>query len=174
MAVGFIRLRLKKIVATSTGSATPTTGILPFYNNGDIINSWCVNTSGDGGTAWGHGCITQKMMQQNGGDWYIGDSITGSGNDNNGATGNSLTGLQVRNDYPSGNTVVQYNPSGTITRGSCSNFNPGLSWNGISVSASATICPSNEQPAFNGNTGFGANGTAVTASPDRRSGLNCG
>ncbi|HEX6500215.1 MAG TPA: hypothetical protein VF054_14470 [Micromonosporaceae bacterium] len=129
----------------------------PSYAPGDIYDSWCVDTTGDSGYAWGHGCVVQKIIQMNGGDWYLGDQISGTANDQSGFnTGNSLEAFRVRDDYPSGNTVVQYNPTGTVSTGSCTTFTPSLTYDGVTVSASANLCADNEQPSFNGSIGYGA------------------
>jgi hypothetical protein len=120
---------------------------------GAIYDGWCVDVYGDSNHAHGHGCIERIIIQQNGGDWYLGDEISGTGNDT--GSSNSLTGFQVRDDYPNGNTIVQYSPSGTVNRSSCGTFNPSLTYKAISISSSSDVCADKVQPALNGSRGYG-------------------
>jgi hypothetical protein len=46
-----------------------------------LMGRGCVNVSGDAGHAYGKSCGVQKLMQQSGQDWHLGDEVTGSGND---------------------------------------------------------------------------------------------
>ncbi|MGC9670962.1 hypothetical protein ACNTMW_30995 [Planosporangium sp. 12N6] len=135
--------------------------VAPALAPGDILDSWCVDVSGDvkdgKAYAWGHGCNVRKVMQMNGADWYVGDQISGTANDTgNFTTGHALTNFRLRNDWDSGNTVVQYSPTGVVNTSSCGTFNPSLTFDKVTVSASSQLCADNLQPTFNGSFGFGA------------------
>jgi hypothetical protein len=82
------------------------------------------------------------MIQDNGGgNWIIGDEITGSGNDTGPWGWNTLTNLTAYVNYGSHNTIVQWRPNSAIPEGSCSTVSLGLTYAGVSLSDSSTVCP---------------------------------
>ena len=144
MAVGYTQAEAEALVG----------GVHPAYSPGDIISSPCASVTGDGGDAWGRACDVQKMMQDNGGgNWYVGDQVTGSGNDTNGR--NSLSGLAADVNYGSGNSIIQWQPNSTVSTGSCTTRGYSLSYNYVNVSTSSTVCPDRMDPDGPSNTRFG-------------------
>ncbi len=138
-----VKARLSKSVTSSTAATT-------------IIGTPCVwILHANGGQATGRACDIQTLVQQNGGDWYIGDSITSSGH--NGTWWNNLTRLDANDNYVKGNSIVEWQPSGFVNTGSCQTYNESVGWNGIGVGSSQTVCPSGIGPEWSDpTTGSGA------------------
>ncbi|WP_370100437.1 hypothetical protein [Streptacidiphilus sp. MAP12-20] len=136
-AVGFTPAQAAKIAA----SAAPKGRIMPLDTSvGGIIQSPCASVSGDAGNAWGQTCDIQKMLENDGGgNWYVGDQVTGSGNDPDWYA--SLSGLAADINYGGGNSMKQWDPSGYRDAGQCGTLSTSASWNGIGVSASSPLCP---------------------------------
>jgi hypothetical protein len=152
LAVGFTSTQAARIAAGTTAAHTVT----PMTAPGTIIYSGCANYTGDAGNAYGRACDVQKMMQDNGGgDWYVGDQVTGSGNNND--WWNSLTGLAGYVSYGPNNTIVEYAPNGTTSVGNCTTVGFSLGWNGVGLNTSSQVCPGTLSPyGPPSNTVFGA------------------
>jgi hypothetical protein len=130
-------------------------GVRPAFKPGDIISSPCASVTGDGGDAWGRACDVQKMMQDNGGgNWYVGDQVTGSA-DNSWNSLYDITGLAADVNYGSGNSIIQWQPNSTVSTGSCTTRGYSLNYNYVNVSTSSTICPDRMDPDGPSNTRFG-------------------
>jgi hypothetical protein len=129
----------------------------PLIASASIIGSACATVYGDAGSAYGRACVVQYLMQATqGGDWYIGDKITGSGSDSDWLW--KLTGLQSWETYGSGNSIIDWSPGSTQFPSSCGNFTASLGFAGSGISASTTICPDRLDPKFF-TRGFGTNWT---------------
>jgi hypothetical protein len=103
--------------------------------------------SGDGGDAYGRACDIQRMVQDNGGgNWIIGDEVTSSGNDTGPFRWDILEGLTAYVNYGANNTIVKWVPNSTVTEGNCSTVSLGLSYDGVSLSDTQTICPDRMDP----------------------------
>lgn len=88
-------------------------------------------------------------MSQSGSTWYIGDDVTGSGNDTR-STGYSLTYFHAWVGYnQSGNHLVRWSPSATVTRGSCSTYTASVGYSSSSISSAQTVCPDRLDPTQN-------------------------
>jgi hypothetical protein len=153
LAVGYSPAQAARIAAPTTRTANV---VQPMTAAGSIISTPCVSTSGDAGNAYGRACDVQKMMQDNGGgNWIVGDEVTGSGNDTDWA--DSLSGLAAYVNYGSGNTVIKWTPNSTVNAGNCQTISLGVSYNGVSASDSQTICPARIDPyGTNTSTRFGS------------------
>lgn len=146
MAVGYTLTQARRI-AGRAGLRSPS------YSPGQIIQTPCASVSGDSGQAYGRTCDVQKMVQDNGGgNWIIGDEVTGSGNDTGPYRWNTLTNLTAYVNYGANNTIVQWTPNSSIYEGSCSTVSLGLTYDGVSLSDTQTICPDREDP-YGTNTG---------------------
>jgi hypothetical protein len=121
-----------------------------------IYNSFCINLKADihSGVAYAteHFCDVQYLDQANGGNWYLSDSMSGTGRD----TYWSLYQEKGANYYGSGNSVINWNPTGKVSRGSCGNVTFSVAYSGFSVSSTADLCPSYIDPWLNPKgPGFG-------------------
>ena len=121
-----------------------------------IENSLCINLNADihSGNAYAteHFCDIQYLDQANGGDWYLSDTMTGTGRD----IYWSLTQMKGTNYYGSGNSVVNWDPSSTIYRNSCGNVTFTITYGVVSVSSTADLCPNTIDPWIDGKgPGFG-------------------
>lgn len=68
-------------------------------------------------------------------------------------------------NYPGGNTIIQYSPTGSITESSgCVTNTASFSYDGIRPSSSGEYCRNHLYPVLIGNTGFGQEWTGYTAS----------
>lgn len=93
------------------------------------------------------------MMQDNGGgNWYVGDQITGSGNDTSGS--NSLTGLAATVNYGSCNSIVQWAPNASVYVGNCTTVTEGTTYNNVSLNSSTQVCPAHMDPELSNGTHF--------------------
>jgi hypothetical protein len=135
---------------TSTATANrPATSATPH----GIIDSACANAVGDSNHAYGRVCVVQNLITAtSNGTWYIGDQTSGSANDT--ATLHALTRFHAWDSYPTGNGIVEWNPQSTIPKGSCSNVTASLSYSGVGVSQSSTVCPDKLTPTIYDH-GFG-------------------
>lgn len=146
------RTRGRSPAADARHAGVPATDSARTAPSEYIYDSWCVSVSGDSNRAYGHVCDVEKVMQQNGGDWYIGDEVTGTGRD----TGNGLYSFLGADFYGSGNTLVKWAPSGTLHPSTCNTVTFGLSYGAASVSSTATLCPDTIDPVLNAyGPGFG-------------------
>jgi hypothetical protein len=150
-AVGFTSSQASAI----TKRAQTANTISPMTAVGGITYSGCLNVTGDAGHAFGKSCDVQKMMQESGQDWYLGDQVTGSGNDPDWI--DSLSGIAAYVDYGPNNTIVSYTPNGTTSYGSCETRSFNLGWNGVGLSSSSEVCPGSLSPyGLPSNTEFGS------------------
>lgn len=121
-----------------------------------IFNSLCINLNADihSGVAYAteHFCDVQYLDQANGGDWYLSDTMTGTGRD----TYWNLYQEKGANYYGSGNTVINWDPTSRVDRGSCGNVTFSVAYAGVSVSSTADLCPTYIDPWLNAKgPGFG-------------------
>lgn len=121
-----------------------------------IFNSLCINLNADihSGKAFAteHFCDVQYLDQASGGNWYLSDSMSGTGRD----TYWNLYQEKGTNYYGSGNSVVNWNPTGKVDRGSCGNVTFSVAYAGVSVSSTADLCPNYIDPWLNAKgPGFG-------------------
>lgn len=121
-----------------------------------IYNSLCINLNADihSGVAYAteHFCDIQYLDQASGGNWYLSDTMSGTGRD----TYWKLYQEKGANYYGSGNTVVNLDPTGRVNRGSCGNVTFSVAYSGVSVSSTADLCPSYVDPWLNAKgPGFG-------------------
>jgi hypothetical protein len=147
VAVGFTPTQAQALI--------PGHGIQPFYTVGQILETPCVSVTGDSGSAWGRACDTQKFVQDNGGaNWVVGDQIVGSGNDPGSA---ALSNLKAWVSYGPNNSIINWSPNATVSVGGCTNWTAGLTYSGLNLSASTTICSDRVDPYdAGGGTQFGS------------------
>jgi hypothetical protein len=118
-----------------------------------IYDSWCVDVSLNSGAAKEHFCdIRTKVQDNGGGDWYMGDEMTGT---TSWHSGQALFSSYGGDAYSSGNTMVKWNPAGTINPGSCSSNTQQVTYNGFSISSTSTVCPDRIDPYTNNLGGAG-------------------
>jgi hypothetical protein len=121
------------------------------------IWSGCVSTTGDSGHASGKACDTQALVQDlGGGNWYVSDEVTGSGVDFSGT--NHLEAVAGYVNYGSGNSIVQYAPTGSVSFTSCGQSKTfSVSFAGQSFSSTTTDCPGTLNPyGLPSSTKFGS------------------
>ena len=130
--------------ATKTGVATTaTTPVSPSQ----IRDQQCVDWYSDGNHVHSSGCDTQYLVWKNPnvpGDWYFLDKHKESSTINDSGcvlSCDHLTGLKFQLDYPSGNTIYDWDPDAMTPEGSCVTTTAGAEAKGFSVSTSATSCP---------------------------------
>lgn len=145
-----LRVGMTEAEAATIAHGKP--GSMHVATGGDIINSVCVDGSGDGGRAHIHFCDVQSVVQRNGSDWYVGDEMTGTAQD----TLHNLFTTIGANIYGGGNTLVKWSPSGRINPSACASNTASVSWNGFSLSSTANACPDFIDPRVNPyGPGFG-------------------
>src|SRR5262249_59777331 len=86
-----------------------------------------------------------------GGDWHLVDKITGSSS----VAGGALLPLYSSyggDSYASGNTMVQWAPTGSYHPSSCQTYTASLTYGAASVTAPATFCP-DRMDIYTGNLG---------------------
>lgn len=118
-------------------NATPA-NIAPNIANGTILATPCITPSGNGGRF----CDVITVVKDNGGgDWYVGDQLTGT------ASAQLLFWGNI--DRGTGNSVIQWNPTSTIIPNVCKpyTFSAGVS-GGSSVSTTGTLCPDSVDPTL--------------------------
>jgi hypothetical protein len=145
----------------SRGTGSDSAGAVTA-STATILNSPCISLSGDGGHATSRFCDVQRKVQANGLDWYLGDSGTGTASDVNGW---KLIQFRGNTQYSSGNSEVQWRPNGTVDVGSCSVKTFGITYNGVSISSSATSCPAKLDP-YLATTHFGVNWSGCNHNQD--------
>lgn len=137
----------------------------PLADEGDIIDSWCVEFNDAKAQIHGRGCDVRTLDQDNGGgDWYFADKMQGSmtSDDTSLWDANRLEELRLWMDYRNtpGDMVVQFNPisTETITNDSCVTVTASLTSNetGIGYSAQQTVCPDSHGPYLNEPRRFGS------------------
>lgn len=121
-----------------------------------VLNAWCTDLYMDKVNgkyqAHEHFCDTQyKVVDKGGGDWYILDKMFGTSS--NGQDGNYWLWSSYGGDsYPSGNTMVQWAPTGSFHPSACKSYTASLTYGGFSVSVPATYCP-NTMDIYTGTLG---------------------
>jgi len=116
-------------------------------------DSWCVDVSLGSGAATEHFCdIRTKIQDNGGGDWYMGDEMTGT---TSWHSGRALFSSYGGDAYSANNVVVKWAPSGTINPGSCGSNTQQVSYNGFSISSTSQVCPDSIDPYTNNLGGAG-------------------
>jgi hypothetical protein len=96
----------------------------------------------DNSNGWAHGCYSRKRGETS---RYWGTSSVVSGS----AKGiRSLERLRTRHLYNSTTEIRRWRPQEDISAGSCGTRSIGLSYKGISLSNSSTVCPAKLSPSF--------------------------
>jgi len=137
--------------AANTGiPASEVSGIVPLTV---IFDSWCVDVTLDS-RHWEHFCDVREKVQDNGGgDWYMGDEMTGSTTRTGGQYLYSSYGGVA---YTANNTMVKWQPSADVVPSSgCATNTQKLSYNGVELSSETTVCPSVIHPYTNRLGGAG-------------------
>jgi len=144
--------------ALSTGMSPAQAGSISsqVIPSATIENSLCINLSADihSGKAFAteHFCDVQYLDQASGGNWYLSDTMSGTGRD----TYWELYQEKGANYYGSGNTVVKWDPTGKVSRSSCGDVTFSLTYDGVGVSSTANLCPNYIDPWLNPKgPGFG-------------------
>jgi hypothetical protein len=120
-----------------------------------IFDSWCTDYRLDDHHAE-HFCDIRRKVQDNGGgDWYLGDEMTGTTTNTGGWHLYSSYGGIV---YPAGNEMVLWKPNQTIYPSACGKDTQKISYNGVELSTEATVCPDKIDPI---PSGFGGPGIEV-------------
>jgi hypothetical protein len=121
--------------------------------SGSIYDSWCVSLSQDGNRVHSSGCDVQRLDQQRGGDWYLGDEFQDSGVSTDTcslcAGQDRLTQLWSDLAYPSNNTIVNHNPAGSASEpSSCRSVMVGVTSpeTGLQYTETQSLCSSNFGP----------------------------
>jgi hypothetical protein len=169
IAVGFSKAQAEAMVANAKKTVAEVTGNSPktksttsartkktnSVSSLPIIGSPCVNGNFNGGQATGRTCDVQTLVQSNSSGRYINDDITTSGH--NGTWWNNLTNLSGNDNYAHGNNIVKWNPTVFRPTGSCSTFNEGISFDGLNLGDSETVCAAGLGPEWSDpTTGNGA------------------
>jgi len=154
-------------VAGSSTSGTLASLTIPV---GSYFHSACTQVTGDAGYASIYACINQRLLQDNSAGTYVGDAITSSAADSD--AWDSLTSAYGRETYTytgsyGTHTLVQWNPSSTVSVGNPTQVTYGVSQGGIGISATNTLYPGSLQPNildWNGSayTGFGTTWTGCS------------
>jgi hypothetical protein len=133
-------------------------------SSGTYLGSPCVSiTSANGGQATGKACDMMSLLftTDNGNNWFISDSINASGH--NGTWWNNLTKMYANDNYVGGNNIVEWQPQGFVSTGSCTSYNEGINFFGATVGATQTVCPSGLGPQWSDpTTGAGAQWTGCS------------
>jgi len=112
----------------------------------------CATVRGDAGHANARVCDVQTIISQNGGDWYIGDNLSGTASDND--WWYNLRSFTAQVVYPQGNSMVQWSPTGQLHPSACTNKTIGFAYGGVSIGQSFESCPDVVSP-FVSDTKFG-------------------
>lgn len=124
------------------------------WRSGDIYSSGCVRQHGTKVSYDSYGCRVIRWYGLQGSYYYYGVSnkITGRVSD----AINRMTGLSHLTSWYSGNAYVDWAPSSTISKGSCSTVQASVGYGPASLSLSDMICPSSLSPIWAySNLGFG-------------------
>ncbi|MDT4990625.1 MAG: hypothetical protein QOH97_517 [Actinoplanes sp.] len=137
--------------AANTGIATSEVASLAAAS-APIYDSWCVDVKLDNEHKE-HFCDVREKVQDNGGgDWYMGDEMSGSVQ----RTGyewlySSYGGVA----YPSGNTMPKWAPTGELHPSACGENTAKVGYQGVELSSTTTICPDKIDPLTNNLGGSG-------------------
>lgn len=164
----------RQLVSTfTTKSKVPQSIVAHTIKPGTILASPCVALKNvNGGAGGGETCDVITMVQENGPNdqnWYLGDELTTSGSESNWDT--NLESLTGNDKYANGNQIVKWDPSSSRTQGSCSSISENLTYDGVGVSSTDSVCPNKISPEWyapttgSGVTWSGCDGTDILGAP---------
>lgn len=125
------------VAATPPPLAKPATGVRAS-TAAYTYRSWCVTLQPQNG--YGRGCDWQQVIQQNGGDWYLSDSMSYSAHYGCGFWCPSLRVMTNYLTWSANNSVVQWSPGNSTAVGQCQQTTVGVAYI-ASISESFTACP---------------------------------
>lgn len=143
MAVGFSSAEASQMINEDAASSSR------------IFSHICANDQWKGHYT-SHECVYQVLLQSSGSkDWYIANKTRSSET----AVGHNALEEFATWVSHAGHDNIDWDPSATITKGSCSTVTLNVGYNGSGVSVSQDVCPQTLNPRFGDWNGFGAKWT---------------